>query len=311
MIARIQALMQHDTAGDPMGGLKWTRRTTARIAAQLQQLGIQVSDRTVARLLKKMDFSLWVNHKKLSGVSPAERDAQFTHIAEVRECCTAQGLPIISIDTKKKELVGCFKNAGVSWVRQPVLVKDHDFRSEALGIAIPYGVYDLHANRGSVFVGTSRDTPDFAVDAVEKWWRTEGQYRYRRAECLAILADGGGSNSASARAWKYGLQTRLCHRHGLSVTVAHYPSGASKWNPIEHRLFSEVSKNWAGRPLDSYQTILNYLRTTTTATGLRVSAHLVRKTYKKGVKISDRQMCQLDISTDKALPRWNYTLRPN
>jgi hypothetical protein len=303
--------MQHDTAGDPMGGLKWTHRTTARIAAQLHELGIRVSDRTVARLLKQMDFSLRVNHKKLSSACPAQRDAQFTHIAEVREHFSAQDLPIISIDTKKKELVGCFKNAGVSWVQKPVLVKDHDFRSEALGMAIPYGIYDLRANRGCVFVGTSRDTPEFAVDAVEKWWRTEGQQRYQRAKHLAILADGGGSNSASARAWKYGLQTRLCNRHGLSVTVAHYPSGASKWNPIEHRLFSEVSKNWAGRPLDSYPTILNYLRTTTTTTGLRVTAHLVKKTYKKGIKISNAQMRQLDISTDKALPKWNYTLRPS
>jgi hypothetical protein len=294
-----------------MGGLKWTHRTTARIAEQLQELDIQVSDRTVARLLKQMDFSLRVNHKKLSSASPELRDAQFTHIAEVRERFAAQDLPIISIDTKKKELVGCFKNAGVTWVREPIPVKDHDFRSEAIGMAIPYGIYDMRANRGCVFVGTSRDTPEFAVDAVAKWWRTEGQPRYPRAEHLAILADGGGSNSATARAWKYGLQTRLCNRHSLSVTVAHYPSGTSKWNPIEHRLFSEISKNWAGRPLDSYQTILNYLRTTTTTTGLRVSAHLVKKTYEKGIKISNTQMRQLDISPDKDLPKWNYTLRPN
>ena len=303
--------MQHDTAGDPMGGLKWTHRTTARIAAQLLELGIQVSDRTVARLLKQMDFSLRVNHKKLSSASPAQRDAQFTHIAEVRERFTTQGLPIISIDTKKKELVGSFKNAGVTWDSQARTRQGSRFPFRGTGYGHSLRDYDLRANRGCIFVGTSRDTPEFAVDAVEKWWRTEGKQRYQRAEHLAILADGGGSNSASARAWKYGLQTRLCNRHGLNVTVAHYPSGASKWNPIEHRLFSEVSKNWAARPLDSYQTILNYLRTTTTTTGLRVTAHLVKKTYKKGVKISNAQMRQLDISTDKALPKWNYTLRPN
>ena len=172
------------------------------------------------------------------------------------------------------------------------------------------GVYDVQANRGTVFVGTTYDTPYFAVDAVEKWWRTEGRDRYRDAGHLAILADGGGSNSATSRVWKYGLQTRVCDRHRLNVTVAHYPSGASKWNPIEHRLFSEISKNWAARPLDSYETILRYLRTTTTTTGLRVRAHLVRKPYTKGVKITRDQMNELGLANDDALPKWNYTLQP-
>ena len=241
MIARIEELMKHDTAGDPITGLKWTCRTTAKIAAELSSLGITVSDRTVAKLLRKMRFSLRVNHKKLSGACPEERDAQFAHIAELRESFAAQGLPVISVDTKKRELVGRFKNPGVAWDRQPILVNDHDFRSDATGIAIPYGIYDLQANRGTVFLGTTYDTADFAVDCIEKWWRTEGQPRYRDAEQLAILADGGGSNGSTRRAWKYGLQTRLCNRHRLSVTVAHYPTGASKWNPVEHRLFSEVS----------------------------------------------------------------------
>jgi len=255
-------------------------------------------------------YSLRVNHKKLSGRSPDERDAQFARIAELRESFAAQGLPIISIDTKKKELVGRFKNGGAAWNRTPVIVNDHDFRSDADGIAIPYGIYDLQANRGTVFVGTSYDTPAFAVDSVEKWWRAEGRRRYQEAQHLAILADGGGSNGATCRAWKHGLQTRVCDRHGISVTVAHYPAGASKWNPIEHRLFSEISKNWAGRPLDSYETILNYLRTTATSTGLRVKAHLVRKPYIKGIKIADREMGALEITKDEVLPKWNYTLRP-
>ena len=310
MIARIQELMKHDTAGDPMTGLKWTRRTTAKIAAELRCADIAVSDRTVAKLLKMLGFSLRVNHKKLSGACSDQRDAQFSHIAALRELYAAQGLPLISVDTKKKELVGRFKNDGVCWAVEPVLVKDHDFRSEAIGIAIPYGVYDLQANRGTMFVGTTHDTPDFAVDCVEKWWRTEGQKRYGDTQRLAILADGGGSNSPTSRAWKYGLQSRVCNRHGLHVTVAHYPTGASKWNPIEHRLFSEISKNWAGRPLDSYETILNYLRSTSTASGLRVRAHLIRKPYEKGVKISDAQMDELDIIKAEHLPRWNYTLRP-
>jgi len=293
-----------------MNGLKWTRKTTAKIAAELQSVGIEVSDRTVAKLLKKLDFSLRVNHKKLSGGSGDERDAQFSNIAALREDFVAQGLPLISVDTKKKELVGRFKNGGESWESEPVLVNDHDFRSQAIGIAIPYGVYDIRANRGTVFVGTTFDTPDFAVDCVEKWWRTEGRQRYAGLKRLGILADSGGSNSATARAWKYGLQTRICNRHGLIFSVAHYPTGASKWNPIEHRLFSEISKNWAGQPLETYETILNYLRTTKTTTGLRVRAHLIRKTYKKGVKISNGQMDELDITKAKSLPRWNYTLRP-
>ena len=195
--------------------------------------------------------------------------------------------------------------------REPVLVKDHDFRSEAEGIAVPHGVYDLQANCGTLFVSSSYDTPQFAVDCVEKWWRSEGQQRYAGAERLAILADGGGSNGSRCRAWKMGLQRRLCDHHGLSVTVAHYPPGASKWNPIEHRLFSELSKNWAGRPLDSHETILKYARTTTTSTGLRVRAHPVRRRYEKGIKVSDAQMRELAITSDKALPSWNYTIVPS
>ncbi len=192
-----------------------------------------------------------------------------------------------------------------------MLVNDHDFRSEAEGMAVPYGIYDVHANRGTVFVGTSFDTPEFAVESIEKWWRHEGDRRYDHAGHIAILADAGGSNGPNCRAWKDGLQRLLCERHGLTVTVAHYPSGASKWNPIEHRLFSEISKNWAGRPLDSYETILNYIRRTRTKTGLRLRAQLVRKRYEKGVRISDADILQLPISHDSALPRWNYTLTPS
>ena len=173
-----------------------------------------------------------------------------------------------------------------------------------------YGIYDPRANAGTVFVGQTADTPAFAVDCIEKWWRTEGRKHYPEAKALQILADGGGSNSSTARAWKYNLQHRLCNRHGLRVTVAHYPPATSKWNPIEHRLFCEVSKNWAGRPLDSYETILKYLRTTRTATGLRVRAHLVRKTYKTGIKVTDAQMQELRITPNSSQPKWNYTIEP-
>ncbi len=311
MIARIEALMKHETAGDPMSGLKWTRRTTLKMAAELRSLGIEVSPRTVARLLKKMGFSLRVNHKKLAGASHPQRDAQFARIAELRERAAVDNTPVISVDTKKKELVGPFRNPGAKWDREPVLVNDHDFRSDAHAIAVPYGIYDLRANAGTVFVGTSYDTPGFAVDCVEKWWRTEGRRRYPKAKRLTILADGGGSNGSTCRAWKFGLHHRLCDRHGLTVTVAHYPPGASKWNPIEHRLFSELSKNWAGRPLDSLDTILNYARTTATSTGLRVRAHLVRKAYRKGIKITNAQMRNLEITKDATLPKWNYTIAPS
>ena len=220
--------MQYETAGDPMTGLKWTRKTTTKIAQELRALDIELSDRTVAKLLKQMDFSLRVNHKKLSRVSRVsaeERDAQFVRIAELRECFAAKGLPLISVDAKKRELVGRFKNPGAAWNRKPVPVNDHDFRSDAEGIAIPYGIYDMLANRGTVFVGTSYNTPQFAAESIEKWWRNEGRQRYDGADQIAILADGGGNNGATCRAWKCDLHRTLCERHGLTVAVAHYPSG--------------------------------------------------------------------------------------
>ena len=259
-----------------------------------------------------MGYSLRVNHKKLSRVSktsPEDRNAQFAHIKELRERCAADHLPIISVDTKKKELIGRFKNPGSAWSQEPIRVKDHDFPSEAIGKAIPYGIYDIHANRGTVFVGTSVDTPKFAVDSIEAWWLDEAKDRYPDANELVILADGGGSNGSRSRLWKYDLHQQLCVRHGITVTVAHYPPGTSKWNLIEHRLFSEISKNWAGRPLDTYEIMLNYLRSTTTTTGLRVSAHLVEKRYHRGIKISDAKMKALPLTRHDTLPQWNYTLR--
>ena len=303
--------MKHETAGDPMTGLKWTRRTTAKIASELRLLGVEVSANTVGRLLKKMGFSLRVNHKKKSNGSPKDRDAQFVYIGDLRQQFACAGKPIISVDAKKREQVGEFKNPGNSWEQEAVEVNDHDYRSLASGIAIPYGIYDTQANCGTVYVGTTYDTPAFAVESIEKWWRNEGAKRYPNARELLILADGGGSNGSNRRAWKHNIHQTLCNRHNLEVTVAHYPPGASKWNPIEHRLFSEISKNWAGRPLDSYETILNYIRTTKTSTGLRVRSHLVRKNYKKGVKITDDQMKEICITNYDSLPKWNYTICPS
>ncbi len=302
--------MKHETAGDPMTGLKWTRRTTEKIAEELREIGITVCANTVCKLLRQMGFALRVNHKKLTASSPTDRDEQFGYIANRRESFARRGLPIVSIDTKKKELIGNFKNAGSAWQREPVLVRDHDFRSDADGIAIPYGVYDVQANLGSLFIGTTHDTPEFAVDNLARWWRYDGRRRHRGATQLLILADGGGSNSCRARAWKHSLQEVLCDRFGLTVTVCHYPTGASKWNPIEHRFFSEISKNWAGKPLDSYETVLNYARSTTTCGGLKVKAYLVRKDYPKGVKVTDEQMKQLCLKDHVTQPARNYTLKP-
>lgn len=302
--------MKHDTAGDPITGLKWTHRTTAKIAEELRTLGIEVSANTVAKLLGNLGFSLRVNHKKKSNGSHPQRDEQFANIKVLRQRCVDKGIPLVSVDAKKRELVGLFKNPGQAWNLAPVEVNDHDFRSDALGVAIPYGVYDLQANRGMMFVGISYDTPEFAVESIEKWWRFQGQKRYPNAREIVILADSGGSNGYRTRAWKYNLQHKLCNRHGVTVTVAHYPTGTSKWNPIEHRLFSEISKNWAGHPLNSYETILKHLRTTSTKTGLRVTARLVRKQYKKGVKISDKKMRELHLVRAESLPQWNYSLEP-
>lgn len=300
--------MRHEVAGDPCSGLKWTRRTTRKIADQLRTLGIDVSANTVARILKDLRFSLRANRKSISRASAPDRDEQFSYIAEQRTSFAKHGLPIVSVDSKKKEMVGNFKNAGRAWNQTPVKVNDHDFRSDAKGMATPYGIYDVRANRGTVFVGSSHDTPEFAADNIRRWWVREGRKRYPNARRLLVLADGGGSNGPRNRAFKYALQTRLCDPHRLQITLCHYPAGASKWNPIEHRLFSEISKNWAGRPLDSFQTIVNCIGATRTETGLRVSAHLVTKEYPTGRKITNAQMATLDIRPHETQPLRNYTI---
>jgi hypothetical protein len=310
VIQAIETLLEHDRAGCPQSGLQWTRRTTGKIAAELGKLGIEISANTVGRLLKGLGFALRVNHKKLSRGSAPERDEQFRYIAALRERFQRDGQPIISIDTKKKELIGNFKNPGQAWSRTAHAVNDHDFRSDAEAIAVPYGIYDLHANRGSLYVGISSDTPAFACANLERWWREEGQERYPDATDLLILADGGGSNGHRVRAFKYWLQHHLCDVHCLVVTVAHYPAGASKWNPIEHRLFSEISKNWAGRPLDSLDTLLAYAASTRTRTGLEVTARLVEDRFEAGEKISKAQMKLLDLEPHDVHPNRNYTLYP-
>jgi len=295
IIDNIGNILKYETGGHPITGLKWTKKTAEKITRQLEPLGIIVCSNTVCRLLKEMGFSLKVNVKKIeSGIKnppdPQKRDQQFKYIGDLREQFANEELPIISVDTKKKELVGKFKNSGKTWQQEATEVYDHDFPTDAAGKAVPYGIYDTQKNMGTVFVSRSADTPAFAVECIEHWWTNYGKTQYPDSKELLILADSGGSNSYRSRVWKYRLQKQLCDKHRISLRVCHYPPGSSKWNPIEHRLFSEISKNWAGRPLDSFETVLKYLRTTTTSTGLKVTAHYVRKKYQKGERVSKKQM---------------------
>ena len=306
----MRALLRDDTAGDPMGrrGV-WTGKRLWVISRELAQLGLRVCPNTVRRLLAKLDYALHANRKSLCSSHP-HRNEQFAYLTYQRQQFCQQGYPIISVDSKKKELVGRFKNNGRVWSQVPILVQDHDFRSQANGLAAPYGIYDLSANRATVIVGTSHDTPDFAVDAICQWWRQQGRRRYPQATELLILADSGGSNGPRCRAWKLALQEKLANAFGLAVTVCHYPTGASKWNPIEHRVFSQISKHWAGQPLSDYPTIVRLIGQTHTRTGLRVACTLSTKYYPTKVHISDEQMDHMDLLKHSTLPEWNYTLFP-
>jgi len=288
----------------------WTGKRLRDISVELGRLGLSVCPNTVRRLLHEVDYALHANRKSLCGQTSPLRDQQFGVLKYLRKEFTLSSYPIISVDTKKKELVGQFKNNGRVWSCEPILVQDHDFRSQAKGMAIPYGIYDLHANRGMVVVGTSHDTSAFAVEAICQWWRQEGRHRYPEAPELLILADSGGSNGARCRAWKLALQEKLVDPYQLGVTVCHYPTGASKWNPIEHRLFSEISKHWSGQPLSDYETIVQLIRGTRTQTGLVVNCTLNTNCYAKDVKVSNQQMNALDLLKHPDLPDWNYTLVP-
>ena len=310
-MSQLRALLRQDTAGDPTGrrGL-WTGLRLEQISERLEPLGLTVCPNTVRRLLAALGYALHVNRKSLSGPQSPERDCQFRYIEHQRHEFSRDGLPIISVDTKKKELGGAFKNAGQIWSQEALPVNDHDFRSQARGIAIPRGLLDVRANRGSVLIGTSHDTSEFAVDAIVEWWRREGCRRYQQAQELLILADSGGSNGARCRLWKYALQEKLVDPYQVAVTVCHYPTGASKWNPIEHRLFSEISKHWAGQPLTDYPTIVRLVGQTRTKTGLVVKCALSDQRYATKIKVSDDQMRSLDYLKHPTLPQWNYTLLP-
>jgi len=294
-----------------MSEQKWVRSSLRQLSQRLTDLGHSVSPPTVGRLLRQLGYSLRVNVKKHeASAAHAERNQQFEQIEAQKQRFRTAGWPIISVDTKKKELIGNFKNTGQAWGQQPEYVNVHDFPQEAVGKAVPYGIYDLMHNRGAVYVGSSADTAQFAVAALTRWWEGEGRVTYPEAKQLLILADSGGSNGCRLRLWKQQLQEHLSDRYGLTVVVCHYPTGCSKWNPIEHRLFSYISLNWAGCPLRSFETLLNYIRGTTTKTGLTVRATLLEGEYAKGQKVSDAQMEQLNIEHAAVCAQWNYTLRP-
>lgn len=302
--------MAPETAGDPTSERKWKRSSLRALSTRLEEIGYRISAPTVSRLLQKNDYSMKVNVKSLEGSSHPDRNTQFDYIEEQKAHFQVLGLPRISVDTKKKELIGDFKNAGQAWCKEAEYVNVHDFPQDALGHAITYGVYEMERNRGHAYVGKSADTPEFAVDAIARWWETEGSRVYGGANHLLILADAGGSNSCRFRGWKQQLQQNFCDRYGMKVTVCHYPTGCSKWNPIEHRLFSQISINWAGKPLRTYETMLSYIRGTTTETGLTVGAFLLEGDYKKGMKVTNEEMKKLNIVPHAICPIWNYTFEP-
>jgi transposase len=311
LLEDLDRLVDPVTRGDPESPLRWTCKSVRRLAEELQHEGHAVSYQTVAELLHALDYSLQANQKTLEGSQHADRDEQFEYINRKAQRYLKQGEPVISVDTKKKELVGDFKNAGREWELkgQPEEVRVHDFQIREFdkGKVAPYGVYDLGRNVGWVSVGVDHDTAAFAVESIRRWWRWMGTRSYPQAKRLLITADSGGSNGARVRLWKWELQ-KLADEIGLDISVCHFPPGTSKWNKIEHRLFSFISQNWRGKPLISHEVIINLIAATTTATGLAVKSKLDTNIYPAGLKISDQQMAELQLRRDKFHGDWNYSL---
>jgi hypothetical protein len=311
LLAALERLVDPATRGDPMSPLRWTSKSMAKLATALQAQGFSVSPDSVAALLKKMDYSLQANRKTLEGTAHPDRDAQFQCIAERSAEFMAAGQPVISVDSKKKELVGAYRNGGREYQPKgrPEAVKTHDFKDPALGKVIPHGVYDPCANVGWVSVGIDHDTAEFAVESLRRWWRTMGSPAYPHACRLLITADCGGSNGYRTRAWKLGLQD-LANGLGLEITVCHFPPGTSKWNKIEHRLFCHITQNWRGRPLISHEVVVNLIANTTTTKGLRVQAALDTGRYPTAVKVTDEQMATVKVYPADFHGEWNYTIKP-
>jgi hypothetical protein len=308
----LNRLVDPVTRGDPESGLRWTCKSTTKLARELTKGGHSVSQRTVCDLLAQAGYSLQSVRKTREGSQHPDRDAQFHHLNAQVQAAIKAGQPVISVDTKKKELVGDFKNAGQEWQkkRSPVEVRVHDFVDPALGKAAPYGVYDLAANQGWVSVGIDHDTAEFAVESIRRWWKQMGKPLYSRARRLLITADGGGSNGYRVRPWKVALQ-RFADETCLTMQVCHLPPGTSKWNKIEHRMFCPITRNWRGKPLESLAVIVNLIGNTTTAQGLVIRAELDASSYPKGQIISDEAFHDVQLKPDRFHGEWNYSIRPH
>lgn len=311
LVQALETLLEPVTRGAPMSLLRWTCKSAAKLAAALQAQGHRVSERTVNRLLHDLGYSLQSNRKTLEGRHHPDRDAQFQYINRRAKAFQRQGQPVVSVDTKKKELVGQFRNGGREWHPhgQPEAVQGHDFPDAVLGKVIPYGVYDETTNTGWVSVGIDHDTAEFAVETIRRWWRHMGSQVYPRAQRLLITADGGGSNGSRCRLWKVELQ-RLADESGLRISVCHFPPGTSKWNKMEHRMFCHITEHWRGRPLVSREVVVNLIGHTTTTTGFAIRSELDENRYPTGREVPDQQIESLAITRDKFHGEWNYTIQP-
>ena len=312
LLVSLDRLIDPETRGDPESPLRWICKSTRTLAAQLTRQKHPVSHEKVAQLLRDQNYSLQSNRKTEEGTDHPDRDAQFRHINAQVKRALATEKPVISVDTKKKELLGNYKNDGQQWLpaKKPVKVNGHDFPSPDVPRAYPYGIYDLGRNTGFVNIGTDHDTGAFAVASIRGWWRSEGKSLYPQARQLLITADSGGSNGSRLRLWKLELQ-KLADETGLSISVCHFPPGTSKWNKIEHRLFSFISSNWRGEPLRDYETIVNLISRTTTARGLQVTCRLDRRKYPTGRKVTNQEIKRVNLKQDKFHGEWNYTIHPS
>jgi hypothetical protein len=309
-VIALQELLREAVAGDPVTGLKWTHKSLRRLSAALRRRGLHASPNTVARLLRQGHFALRVCRKQIAETGHRDRDRQFRYLIRMRRLYLTHGWPVISVDTKKKEWIGPFKNPGRSWRHAPPAVFTHDFPSWSEGPAIPYGIYDLAHNDGLVVVGTTHDTPSFAVHAIRRWWLLVGRQRYAGAGRLLIEADAGGSNDYRKWEWKVALQ-RLADEFALTIVVSHFPTGASKWNPIDHRMFSLISGNWAGEPLTSYGVVLKRIRATRSGTGFHCRACLDTAEYEACHKVTADDKARVRLKRRRLLPQWNYVIRPH
>lgn len=302
--------MDEATAGDPITGIKWTRKTAQELSQALERRGYVIGPDTVRRLLRQLKYALRANRKRLSKKQDPERDRQMRYLLRKRREYQKAGFAVLSVDAKQRELIGLFKNPGQTWRKTALAVLESDYPSEADGVAIPYGIYDVNRNEGFVVVGTSHQTPEFVVAALRLWWIKVGERRYGDTRRLLIEADCGGGNGYRCWLWKWGLQ-QLADEFGLTILVTHLPTSASKWNPVEHKLFCHIESNWAGQPLVNYETVLKFIRTTHTETGLHCRAYLDKTVYRTGLKITEAQKAQINLRPGRVLPRWNYTIRPH